>query len=66
MSFSHHAWAQRNLDTWLDKYDAANEDEHGRLEHEIPAPVPIRPIDLRSVAVRRPHDRLTTEREEAA
>ncbi len=53
MSFSHLPWAQRNLDVWLDAYDPINEDEHGRLPHEIPAPV-----DLRTVAVRRAHDRL--------
>ena len=31
----------RELDTWLDKYDAANEDQHGRLPHEVPAPVAL-------------------------
>ncbi len=51
MSFSHEPWAQRNLDNWLEKYDAAHEDEHGRLEHEVPVPVDI-------VRMRRAHDRL--------
>ena len=52
MSYSHHAWAQRNLDNWLDKYDAANEGSDGLLEHErAPAAAP-------AIRIRRAHDRL--------
>lgn len=54
MSYSHHAWAQRNLDAWLDKYDAASEGPDGLLEHERPAPA----ADLATVRIRRAHDRI--------
>jgi len=33
--------ALRELDIYLDSLDAANEDEHGRLPHELPAPVSL-------------------------
>lgn len=44
--------ALRELDIYLDSLDAANEDEHGRLPHELPAPVrlPARDADQARLA----------------
>jgi len=49
---AHSPDALRELDVYLDSLDAANEDEHGRLPHELPAPVrlPARDADQARLA----------------